>query len=162
MIYQLYLYQTNERMDIDLPSETVFHTIESTIKEYRKFSQKNISTVIEDMTIDQGMVLLFLNKYPELTQKEIAVLVFRDNASMTRMINTMVQKKYLSRSMNNQDRRRFKLEITKKGKEVLKLLPSIIQNNRTASLSGITKNELNQLGIILNKIKSNIISNQSL
>jgi DNA-binding MarR family transcriptional regulator len=149
-------------MDIDLPSETVFHTIESTIKEYRKFSQKNISTVIEDMTIDQGMVLLFLNKYPELTQKEIAVLVFRDNASMTRMINTMVQKKYLSRSMNNQDRRRFKLEITKKGKEVLKLLPSIIQNNRTASLSGITKNELNQLGIILNKIKSNIISNQSL
>ena len=149
-------------MDIDLPSETVFHTIESTIKEYRKFSQKNISTVIEDMTIDQGMVLLFLNKYPELTQKEIAVLVFRDNASMTRMINTMVQKKYLSRSMNNQDRRRFKLEITKKGKEVLKLLPSIIQNNRTASLSGITKNELNQLGTILNKIKSNIISNQSL
>jgi len=146
-------------MDIDLPSETVFHTIESTIKEYRKFSQKNISSVIEDMTIDQGMVLLFLNKYPELTQKEIAVLVFRDNASMTRMINTMVQKKYLSRSMNNQDRRRYKLEITKKGKEVLNLLPSIIQNNRTASLAGITKNELSQLGTILNKIKSNIIKN---
>jgi len=149
-------------MDIDLPSETVFHTIESTIKEYRKFSQKNISSVIEDMTIDQGMVLLFLNKYPELTQKEIAVLVFRDNASMTRMINTMVQKKYLSRSMNDQDRRRYKLEITKKGKEVLNLLPSIIQNNRTSSLAGITKNELNQLGIILGKIKTNIIQNQSL
>ena len=149
-------------MDIDLPSETVFHTIESTIKEYRKFSQKNISSVIEDMTIDQGMVLLFLNKYPELTQKEIAILVFRDNASMTRMINTMVQKKYLSRSMNDQDRRRYKLEITKKGKEVLNLLPSIIQNNRTSSLAGITKNELNQLGIILGKIKTNIIQNQSL
>lgn len=147
-------------MNIDLPSETIFHTIESTIKEYRKFSQKNISAVMEDMTIDQGMVLLFLNKYPELTQKEIAVLVFRDNASMTRMINTMVQKKYLSRSMNNQDRRRYKLEITKKGKEVLHLLPSIIQNNRTASLTGITKNELSQLGTILNKIKSNIIKNQ--
>lgn len=147
-------------MDIDLPSETVFHTIESTIKEYRKFSQKNISTVIEDMTIDQGMVLLFLNEYPELTQKEIAVLVFRDNSSMTRMINTMVQKKYLSRSMNDQDRRRFKLEITSKGKEVLTTLPSIIQNNRKSSLAGITKNELNQLGTILGKIKSNITKNQ--
>jgi DNA-binding MarR family transcriptional regulator len=147
-------------MDIDLPSETVFHTIESTIKEYRKFSQKNISTVLEDMTIDQGMVLLFLNEYPELTQKEIAVLVFRDNASMTRMINNMVQKKYLSRSMNDQDRRRFKLGITSKGKEVLNLLPTIIQNNRTSSLAGITKNELNQLGTILNKIKSNITKKQ--
>lgn len=147
-------------MDIELPSETVFHTIESTIKEYRKFSQKNISTVLEDMTIDQGMVLLFLNEYPELTQKEIAVLVFRDNASMTRMINNMVQKKYLSRSMNDQDRRRFKLDITSKGKEVLNLLPTIIQNNRKSSLAGITKNELNQLGSILNKIKSNITKNQ--
>ncbi|MEM7087697.1 MAG: MarR family transcriptional regulator [Bacteroidota bacterium] len=147
-------------MDIDLPSETVFHTIESTIKAYRKFSQKNITAVMEDMTIDQGMVLLFLNKYPELTQKEIAVLVFRDNAAMTRMINTMVQKKYLSRSMNDQDRRRYKLEITKKGKEVLNLLPPIIQNNRTSSLAGITKNELSQLGTILDKIKSNITKNQ--
>jgi len=147
-------------MDIELPSETVFHTIESTIKEYRKFSQKNISNVIEDMTIDQGMVLLFLNEYPELTQKEIAVLVFRDNASMTRMINTMVQKKHLSRSMNDQDRRRYKLEITSKGKEVLNILPTIIQNNRKSSLAGITKNELNQLGTILNKIKSNITKNQ--
>jgi len=114
------------------------------------------------MTIDQGMVLLFLNEYPELTQKEIAVLVFRDNASMTRMINTMVQKKYLSRSMNNEDRRRYKLAVTKKGKEVLNLLPSIIQSNRSSSLAGITKNELNQLGTILNKIKTNILKNQSL
>ena len=143
-------------MQIELPSETIFHAIESTIKEYRKFSQKNISSVIKDITIDQGMVLLFLNEYPELTQKEIAVLVFRDNASMTRMINTMVEKNYLSRSLNNQDRRRFNLEITKKGKEVLKLLPPIIQKNRASSLAGITKNELNQLGDILNKIKSNI------
>ena len=155
MIYQLYLYQINQKMNISLPSETIFHTIESSIKEYRRFAQKNISDQITDMTIDQGLVLLFLNEYPDLTQKEIAELVFKDNASMTRMINTMVQKKYLKRSMNNKDRRRYKIEITVKGRQVLETLPPIIQKNRKTSLIGITKNELRQLEIILNKIRSN-------
>jgi DNA-binding MarR family transcriptional regulator len=143
-------------MDIPLPSDTVFHTIESTIKEYRKFSQKNISNKINDITIDQGMILLYLNKYPELTQKEIASLVFKDNASMTRMVNLMVKKKYLKRSMNEQDRRRFKLEITSKGKEILVKLSLIISENRNISLNRITQKELQQLEIILNKIKFNL------
>ena len=142
-------------MNLPLPSETIFHAIESTIKGYRKFAQKNISEQLEDITIDQGLVLLFLNEHPELSQKEIAELVFKDNASMTRMINTMVQKKHLKRSMNPEDRRRYKIEITNKGKDVLKTLPLIIHHNRNSSLKGITKNELKQLEIILGKIKAN-------
>ena len=142
-------------MNLDLPSETIFHVIESTIKDYRKFAQKNISVKIKDMTIDQGLVLLFLNEHPDLTQKEIAELVFKDNASMTRMINTMVEKKHLKRSMNKEDRRRYKIEITKKGKEVLETLPPIIHHNRNSSLKGITKNELKQLETILDKIRAN-------
>ncbi len=143
-------------MNIPLPSDTVFHTIESTIKEYRKFSQKNISNKISDITIDQGMILLYLNKYPELTQKEIARLVFKDNASMTRMINLMVKKKYLKRSMNNQDRRRYNIEITSKGKEILMKLSLIISDNRSKSLVRITQKEVQQLETILNKIKFNL------
>ncbi|WP_298898824.1 MarR family transcriptional regulator [uncultured Psychroserpens sp.] len=142
-------------MNLSLPSETIFHAIESTIKDYRKFAQKNISEKIKDMTIDQGMVLLFLNEHPELTQKEIAELVFKDNASMTRMINTMVQKKHLKRTINSKDRRRYIIKITDKGRDVLKTLPPIIHQNRNSSLKGITKNELNQLEIILNKIRTN-------
>lgn len=144
-------------MLIDLPSETVFHIIESTIKDYRKFAQHNISKKIKSMTVDQGMVLIFLNEYPTLTQKEIAKLVFKDNASMTRMINTMVKKKYLKRSMNNEDRRRFKIEITATGMKVLESLPPIIHHNRNSSLKGISKSELKQLEITLNKIKANCI-----
>lgn len=142
-------------MNLDLPSETIFHVIESTIKDYRKFAQKNISEQLEDITIDQGLVLLFLNEHPDLNQKEVAELVFKDNASMTRMINTMVQKKHLKRYMNPEDRRRYKIEITTKGKDVLKTLPPIIHHNRNTSLKGITKNELKQLEIILNKIRTN-------
>ena len=142
-------------MNLSLPSETVFHKIESSIRNYRKFSQKNISNEIKNITIDQSMVLLFLDKYPELNQNEIAELVFKDGASMTRMIDSMVKKLYLKRSMNEQDRRRYKIEITPKGKEILNKLPPIILNNRTKSLTGVTQVELMQLETILNKIITN-------
>lgn len=55
--------------------------------------------------------------------------------------------------MNEQDRRKYRLEITPQGKRVIEILPNIITNNRTKSFIGITKSELNQLNIILNKIK---------
>lgn len=145
-------------MSFKLPSETIFYVIESTIKAYRKYALQNILAEVDDMTIDQGMLLLFLNEYPELSQKEIAQLIFKDNASMTRMINTMVKKNYLKRSLHTGDRRRFQLEITEKGKTVLEKLPPIIDHNRTSSLQGISKNELEQLELILNKIKANCSS----
>lgn len=142
-------------MKIAPPSETVFHAIESTIKDYRRFAQQNIAEVIPDMTIDQGLVLLYLNEYPEMTQKEIAELVFKDNASMTRMIHTMVNKNFIRRLMNDSDRRRYKLELTKKGRDVLNTLPAIIHENRKSSLKGISKNELEQLQGTLDKIRLN-------
>jgi MarR family transcriptional regulator for hemolysin len=142
-------------MDIQSPSETIFYTIESTIKEYRKASQKKLSLEVSDMTIDQGMILVFLDKYPDKTQKEIAAMAFRDNASMTRMLDLMEKKNYLKRSINQANRRRFNIEITPKGKQVLKTLAPIIANNRQSAIRGISEEEIMQLETILKKIKSN-------
>jgi DNA-binding MarR family transcriptional regulator len=142
-------------MNISLPSETIFHTIESTIKDYRKFAQKNISAQIENITIDQSITLIYLAKFPDLTQNELADLLFKDNASLTRIINTMVKHGFLKRSMNQEDRRRYRLQITSQGEKALETMSDIISNNRAKALLGITKTELNQLNTILNKIKTN-------
>ncbi len=142
-------------MNVAIPSNTIFYIIEQTIKEYRKFSQKNISEEIGTITIDQGLILLFLNNRPELTQKEIAGLIFRENASVTRMIDSLVKKKFLKRSVNKNDRRRHILEITPEGEGILASLSSIIMSNRKKAIEGVTQKELNQLTITLHKIISN-------
>ena len=156
LIYQLYLHQTDKKENMNNPSKTIFHTIEKTIKVYRKFAQKNISKIVEDITIDQKMVLQYLYDYPDLNQKEIGELIFRDNASMTRMIDIMVKKNYLRRLMNPEDRRRYKIEVTLKGQDILVKLPPVIKSNRKKALDGLTKEELIQLENILNKIISNL------
>jgi len=144
-------------MNISLPSETVFHSIETTIKTYRKFAQQNITKQIKNITVDQSIALIYLVKFPDLNQKQLAELLFKDNASFTRMINIMVKNGFLKRFMNQEDRRRFVLEITPKGTEVINKISPIIVDNRTKSLNGITQTELEQLNAILNKIKSNCI-----
>lgn len=137
------------------PTGTVLYTIEQTIKEYRKVSQKNIRQIVSDITVDQCLVLIILDKNATYSQKEIAELIFKDNASITRIIELMVQKNYLIRKINESDRRKFNLEITEKGKKTIELLTPIIHKNRQDALEGLSKNEIELLNKLLDKIISN-------
>jgi len=139
-----------------IPAKTVFYTIERTIKTYRRFSKQHFLEVVDNITVDQKLILQYLNDHPELSQNEIAELVFKDNASLTRMIDLMVRKGFLKRSINPEDRRRFNIELTPKGKEVLEKLAPVIVANRKKAFAGISREELMQLDTTLNKIISNL------
>lgn len=137
------------------PTGTVLYTIEQTIKEYRKISQKNINKVVDDITVDQCLVLIILNEKPDYSQKEIADLIFKDSASITRIIELMVSKNYLTRQIHGLDRRKFSLEITEKGKNTIELLSPIITQNRNTALDGLSEDEIEMLDKVLSKIISN-------
>lgn len=137
------------------PTGTVLYSIEQAIKEYRKVSQKNISKIVEDITIDQCLVLMILNKDAKISQNVLANLIFKDSASITRMIELMVKKEYLNRTIHKEDRRKFNLEITEKGKKTLELIDPVIKINRDTALDGLSLEEINFLDKTLNKIISN-------
>ena len=142
-------------MKLKGPTGTVLYTIEQTIKEYRKVAQKNIAKVVKDITIDQCLILIILNKEDKIPQNVLANLIFKDNASITRMIELMVKKDYLNRTIHKEDRRKFNLEITEKGKTTIDLLSQIIQTNRKTALNGLSLEEINLLDKTLNKIITN-------
>lgn len=142
-------------MKIKTPTGTVLYSIEQAIKEYRKFSQKNITKIVKDITIDQCLVLIILNNKTTSSQKEMADLIFKDYASITRIIELMVKKEYLIRTSNQDDRRKFNLELTDKGEKTLDLLTPEIQQNRKKALKGLSTDEIDQLDKILHKIISN-------
>jgi len=152
------IFTSNIReMETIIATKTIFYTIERTIKEYRKFAQSNINVLVKDITVDQALILFFLEKHPELSQKEIASLVFKDKASVTRMINLMVTKGYIKRSINEENRRRYKLRITAIGAEILSDLAPIVTSNRKKALQGISEEELIQMETTLAKLISNCI-----
>ncbi|MEM8908717.1 MAG: MarR family transcriptional regulator [Bacteroidota bacterium] len=135
--------------------QTVFYTIEKTIKSYRQFAQKNIKHDELDITIDQWLVLKTLADEPGISQKEMAKAVFKDNASIARMIELLVKKKYLIRSFHREDRRRYQLKMTALGKTTYEQLIPIVHANRTTALAGISNEEVALLSSLLQRITDN-------
>ena len=135
----------------------LFYTLEKSIKVYRKYAQTQIANAGFDITIDQWLVLKSLQENSHLSQNEIADLVFKDMASITRIIELLVKKELVERHINKSDRRKFELKITKNGKKMIELISPIVKNNRKQALKGITKLEQNnltsRLEILINNCK---------
>lgn len=148
----------------DLRSEArlenvLFYVMERAIKSYRQFAQRNLKEVNKEITIDQWLVLKTLYDNPNITQREIAVSVFKDDASVTRMIDLLVKKGFLERSPYPEDRRRFGLELTAQGKKTQQALMPVIIRNRATALDGLSFEEVSTLRNLLQKITDNCTYN---
>jgi DNA-binding MarR family transcriptional regulator len=157
-------------MSLQELDKTIFYTLDKAIKTYRQFAAKNIRQALgtADITIDQWLVLKTVKDYPELPQKEIAEKVFKDYASITRIIEILVKKDYLTRAFHPQDRRRFRLRLTDLGELTYASLVPIVKENRQIALSGIQREEIVKVKTILDKVidnclvQSEYLSNQQL
>lgn len=144
-------------MDFKAPMDIVIYSIEKAIKVYRKMAQSNFQTAQMNITIDQALLLILLQSRPELTQVEMAEILFKDYASITRMIELMVKNDFLNRRDHKSDRRRKELSVSDKGVATIKKLLPIIQMNRKTALEGLSDTEINQLDKLLKKITNNCI-----
>jgi len=136
--------------------ETIFYTIESTIKAYRKLAQSTIKKVAPTLTLDQSMLLEKLIENPEATQKELARLLFKDVASITRMIELMVKSGFITRVTNPDNRRQNILTVTPKGKKIIQKASKIVKKNRALALQGISQKDLDKCRKTLVAISQNI------
>ncbi len=141
---------------------TIFYDLDMAIKSYRQFAQRNIKAHDIDITIDQWLVLKTIKDNPALTQKEIAARTFKDYASITRIIELLVRGNYLERSFHKEDRRRYNLELTKKGLRTYDRLVPVVQGNRETALRGISAKDIDAMRTILRKISSNCTSMEPL
>jgi hypothetical protein len=81
----------------DRIANTLFYALERAIKTYRQFAQEQIAAAGIDITIDQWLVLKTLRDNPDITQ-QIGVRVFKDFASITRIIQLLVTKGFIKRA----------------------------------------------------------------
>lgn len=142
-------------MSLHIPSETIFYQIERAIKVYRQYAALNIKAVHPDLTLDQSLLLIYLKNHPGVMLSELADLLFKDNASLTRMIDSMVNKGYLNKGANTQDRRKAAVSLSAHGEKVIESLTVIIRQNRQVALQQISSDEESQLTLVLNKLISN-------
>ena len=136
-------------------NNVIFYNIEQAIKTYRMYAQKQIKSHDLKITIDQWLVLKSLKENPKATQQELAETVFKDTASITRIIDLLVKSEFVEGEINLIDRRKFDLKITSNGEKILSKTHSIVLENRKKALNGISENDIKILNETLQKITKN-------
>jgi MarR family transcriptional regulator, transcriptional regulator for hemolysin len=135
--------------------EILFYTLEKSIKVYRKYAQNQLLRHGFDITIDQWLVLKTLQENKHLSQNQISEIVFKDFASITRIIELLVKKEYVARKIDTKDRRKFELEITEAGCKIIEDIYPIVTQNRKQALTNFTPDQIHQLKLQLEHLIQN-------
>ncbi|GAA4462755.1 hypothetical protein GCM10023189_39850 [Nibrella saemangeumensis] len=139
-------------------NEVIFYSLEKTIKRYRQFAQAHIDHAGIDITIDQWLVLNVIRDSPELGQVEIGERIFKDQASVARIIELLVKKKLIVRTPSASDRRKLDMQLTESGQRLMNVVTPIVHNYRRLALEGLNEKDIDQLKIILDVIFTNCLS----
>jgi len=101
------------------------------------------------------LVLNTIIEQPGISQAHIADYVFKNDASVTRIIEKLVEHKYLKRNFHESDRRMTSLKITIKGIDVIRKVNRVAVKYREVALNGLSKKELESTEDTLLKIIEN-------
>lgn len=138
-------------------NDILFYNLEKSIKMYRKYAQKQLTKAGFEITIDQWLVLKTIQENKNISQNQIAEMVFKDFASITRIIELLVKKKFVTRKIDTNDRRKFVLDITNNGNKIIEDIYPIVIENRKQALTGFNEQEINSLRNQLEKLIFNCI-----
>jgi len=118
-------------------NDTFLYTIDKCFRSYHQFAQKNVRSAGFNITIDQWLILKNVVENPGITQNDLSKIVFKDKASITRIIQLLVNAGYLIRETHIDDKRRVNLTLTKSGEEITAAVEKIAIQNRAAALKDV-------------------------
>ncbi|MBD2722487.1 MarR family winged helix-turn-helix transcriptional regulator [Hymenobacter armeniacus] len=133
----------------------LFYSLDKAIRSYRRLAQANIDRAGLDITVDQWLVLQVVLEHDDLTQQEIAERVFKDQASVARMLALLVKRGLLLGIPLPNDGRRTRLRVSEAGHQILDAVQPIILANRAVALAGLAENDLTVLRQLLERIAQN-------
>ena len=136
-------------------NNTLLYTLDKCFRTYNQFAQRNVRKAGYDITIDQWLILKSVAENPDITQKDISKIVFKDNASITRIIQLLIKQGFLTREIHPSDRRRVNLTLTETGKKITIDVNEIALQNRAAALKGIDEESIKLMRDLLQKVIEN-------
>ncbi|TGE24591.1 MarR family transcriptional regulator [Hymenobacter aquaticus] len=136
-------------------SNVLFYSLDKAIKQYRRFAQANIDRAGIAITIDQWLVLRVILENDDLTQTEIGDRVFKDQASVARIIRLLTERGLLAAEALAYDGRRTQLRVTEEGQRILDAVQPIVLSNRGIALQGLSAADTAVLQELLERIYRN-------
>ncbi len=130
--------------------------LERTAKRMKQFFQQQLNAAEVGITIDQWIVLQVIARAGGMYQHEIAAATFKDPPTVTRIIDLLVEKKLINRLADTDDRRRFRIQLTRTGVKKIEEVSPVIKAARRQAWDGFEEKQCDSLVYMLNQIFENL------
>jgi len=109
-----------------------------------------------DITADQWIILDILYQQEPVSQQDLAELSLKDAPTVTRILDILENKHYLTRQPHPGDRRKYNIVLMEKGREMYARVLPVAKSFRADCYENITPEELKVFITVLNKIHNHI------
>lgn len=141
-------------------SEELFNSysflLDRTARRVKQYAQQRFKELGFNITVDQWIVMKHLYEHEEMKQNELAELLFKDNPTLTRIIDLLCSKGLTVRNIHPNDRRSFVVSLTKEGVKKVEQLTPKVKDIRLKAWNGLSERDFNQFKKILNTIYQNL------
>lgn len=117
--------------------------------------QKTFKDAGVNITPEQWVLLDHLFKTGAVSQTDLANGTFKDAPTVSRIIDKLAQKGMAQRSRFPNDRRRYQVDLTAKGREIHTLLSPRVEDLRVQAWTGLTQENYDELVRVLARIRDN-------
>jgi DNA-binding MarR family transcriptional regulator len=130
--------------------------LEKTGRKIKQTLQKRFVALGFDITVDQWVILNELYLQGTQNQVDLCERVFKDAPTVTRMIELLIKKELVQREPCKDDRRKFRISLSKTGRSMVeRLMPEVVAFRRSG-WNGLNQNDIVQLKRITQKIFDNL------
>ena len=130
--------------------------LDRTARRVKQYAQQKFNELKFNVTVDQWLVMKHLYENGPMKQNGLAEILFKDNPTITRMIDLLCEKGFLIRKDHPSDRRCFLVGLTKQGTVKVEQMKPRIANIRLKAWEGLSKVDFKQFQKILNTIYDNL------
>jgi DNA-binding MarR family transcriptional regulator len=130
--------------------------LDRTARRVKQYAQQRFKELGFNITVDQWIVLKHLYENQEMKQNELAEILFKDNPTLTRIIDLLCDKGLTVRNTHPDDRRSFIVSLTKNGIKKVEQLTPRVKDIRLKAWEGLSARDFNQFKKILDTIYQNL------
>ena len=112
------------------------------------------------ITPEQWILLFRLYEKGGQSQVELSDKTFKDPPNITRMLDALAKQKFVLRSSDENDRRKFLVDLTEAGRAFVETMLPIIVEDRKKIFQGFSTEEVATFTGYLNRIEDNVVDKE--
>ena len=111
-----------------------------------------LETADSNISFDQWLIVDLIGMQAGINQKTIVKVLYKEPASVSRMVNKLISKKLIVRSINPLDKKAYQLFLSNKGKILFEKIKPEIDKEFKEIFTNIYERELNLVLNILDRL----------